>query len=138
MANLEGAPLGQEDKVEAGQETVTEQIMGIGTGDIIDVAGKKVRIRGFTAPEGDPGRALMIDEISPEEIRAYELKEQTILGKIKDMIKANPNATIDAEQARKYWEGLYDKAGNGEKMEMQINEMYAQKYEERAPTQFSL
>ena len=94
MANLEGAPLGQEDKVEAGQETVTEQIMGIGTGDIIDVAGKKVRIRGFTAPEGDPGRALMIDEISPEEIRAYELKEQTILGKIKDMIKANPNANL--------------------------------------------
>ena len=114
------------------QEKATEEINGIKAGDVIDFAGKKVRVRGFTAPKGDPGRAFMVEELKPEELEAYQQRGQIILGKVKHQIEANPNAIVDVEQAKKYWGRLYDEAGNGDRMEMQINEIYAQRYEEMA------
>ena len=133
MSKFEGGPSPEEMGVKPeGQEKTTEEIKGIKTGDVIDFAGKKVRVRGFTAPEGNPGRAFMVEELKPEELKEYQQREQIILGKIKHQIEANPNAIVDVEQAKKYWGRLYDEAGNGDRMEMQINEIYAQRYEEMA------
>lgn len=101
-------------------------------GDVIDFAGKKSRITGFTSSE--PGKGLfMVETLSPEEERANKQRDQIIMGKIKAQIEANPNATlVDMEQAKKYWGRLYDEAGSGQRMEAQVNEIYAQKYEEMA------
>ena len=133
MSRFEGGPSPKEMGVKPeGQEKATEEIKGIKAGDVIDFAGKKVRVRGFTAPEGNPGRAFMVEELKPEELEAYQQREQIILGKIKHQIEANPNAIVIVEEAKKYWGKLYDEAGNGDRMEMQINEVYAQRYEEMA------
>ncbi len=102
-------------------------------GKIIDFAGKRVRISGFTAKKGDPTRAFMTENLSAEELEADKQREEVILGKIKGQIEANPDALIDTEQARKYWGRIYDESGkSGERMEMQMNELYAQKYQEIA------
>lgn len=101
-------------------------------GDVIDFAGKKVKIKGFTAPEGHPGRAFMVEDLNEEELAKYKQREYIIMGKVKAQIEANPNAIVDVEQAKKYWGRMYDEAGQGSKLEMQINEIYAQRYEEMA------
>ena len=133
MSRFEGGPSPEEMGIKPErQEKAAEEIKGIKAGDVVDFAGKKVRVRGFTAPEGNPGRAFMVEELKPEELKAYQQREQIILGKIKHQIEANPNAIVDVEQAKKYWGRLYDEAGNGDRMEMEINEIYAQRYEEMA------
>ena len=67
---------------------------------------------------------------SPEEAEGREQREKIIMGKIKAQIEANPNSWVDVEQAKKYWGDIYDNARDIPKMEMQLNEIYAQKYEE--------
>jgi len=102
------------------------------TGDIIDFDGKKVRVKGFTAPEGQPGRAFMVEDLTEDELRDYKQREEVITGKVKGQIEANPNSLVDIEQAKKYWGRIYDETNKGDRMEMQLNEIYAQKYEENA------
>ncbi len=101
-------------------------------GDVIDFAGKKSRIKGFTSSE--PGKGFfMVETLSPEDEQKHKQREQIVMGKIKAQIEANPNATlVDMEQAKKYWGRLYDEAGSGQRMEAQVNEIYAQRYEELA------
>jgi len=102
------------------------------TGDIIDFHGKKVRVKGFTAPEGQPGRAFVVEDLTEDELREHKQREDVIMGKVKGQIEANPNAFVDIEQAKKYWGRIYDETDKGERMEMQLHEIYAQKYEEMA------
>ena len=87
-------------------------------------------------PDGswDYSKAMVMlsEEESQDAIEKAKQREEIITGKIKHQIEANPNATVDVEQARKYWGRMYDKAGQGSKLEMQLNEIYAQKYEESA------
>jgi len=75
---------------------------------------------------------MLSKEESQEAIERAKQREEIISGKIKQQIEANPNAIVDVEQARKYWGRMYDEAGQGGKMEMQLNEIYAQKYESYA------
>lgn len=102
-------------------------LRGIKTGDIIDFAGKKMKVQGM-GPEGS-GFAFMARDLTPEEQDAYAQREAIVGGKIKNQIESNPQATVDVEGARRYWRRMYDEAGNGQRMEMQLNEIYAQKYE---------
>ena len=87
-------------------------------------------------PDGswDYSRAMVIlsQEESLEAIEQARQREQFISGRIKHQIEANPNAVVDVEQARKYWGRMYDEADQGERLEGQLNEIYAQKYEEYA------
>ena len=64
-----------------------------------------------------------------EEEKAKQ-RESIITGLVKHQVESNPNAIVDMEQAKKYWGRFYDEANQGEKLDMQINESYAQKYEE--------
>jgi len=73
---------------------------------------------------------MLSKEESQEAIERAKQRESIISGKIKHQIEANPNAIVDVEQARKYWGQMYDEAGQGSKLEMQLNEIYAQKYED--------
>lgn len=75
---------------------------------------------------------LLSKEESQEAIEKAKQREGIISGKIKQQIEANPDAIIDVEQARKYWGQMYDEADQGAKLEMQLNEIYAKKYEEYA------
>jgi hypothetical protein len=75
---------------------------------------------------------MLSEEESQEAVERAKQREEIISGKIKKQIEANPNAIVDVEQARKYWGRLFDEAGQGDKLEMQLNEIYAQKYEEAA------
>ena len=59
-----------------------------------------------------------------------EQREEIIDGLVQHQIEENPNAIVDKEQAKKYWGRFYDEASQGARMDMQINESYAQKYEE--------
>ncbi len=59
-----------------------------------------------------------------------EQREEIIDGLVRHQIEENPNAIVDKEQAKKYWGRFYDESSNGARMDMQINESYAQKYEE--------
>lgn len=87
-------------------------------------------------PDGswDYSKAMVMlsNEESPEAVERAKQREEIISGKIKHQIEANPNAIVDVEQARKYWGRMYDEAGQGDKLEMQLNEIYAQKYEDYA------
>ena len=57
-------------------------------------------------------------------------REEIIEGLVQHQVEENPNAIVDHEQAKKYWGRFYDKASQGVRMDMHINESYAQKYEE--------
>lgn len=87
-------------------------------------------------PDGswDFSKAMVM--LSPEEgqeaVDKFRQREEIINGRIKHQIEANPNSIVDVEQARSYWGELYDNAGSGQRLEMQLNEIYAQKYEESA------
>ncbi len=61
---------------------------------------------------------------------AAKQREEIINGLIQHQIEENPNAIVDKEQAKKYWGRFYDQANQGAKNEMQIHELYAQKYEQ--------
>ncbi|MSU54695.1 MAG: hypothetical protein EXS48_02605 [Candidatus Staskawiczbacteria bacterium] len=61
---------------------------------------------------------------------AAKQREEIIDGLVQHQIEENPNAIIDKEQAKKYWGRFYDQANQGAKNEMQIHELYAQKYEQ--------
>jgi len=117
-----------ENKNEEGVEEAETE--GVKIGDIIDSGGRNMKVTGYTAPEGNPGRAFVTEKLSDEELEKYQQRENIVAGKIKNQIEANPDAIVDVEQARKYWGRLYDEAGNGNRMDMQINEIYAQRYEE--------
>jgi hypothetical protein len=69
---------------------------------------------------------------SKEAIERARQRDAVISGKIKHQIEANPSTFIDVEQARTYWGRMYDEAEQGARLEMQLNEIYAQKYEEYA------
>jgi hypothetical protein len=69
---------------------------------------------------------------SKEAIERARQRDAVISGKIKHQIEANPSTFIDVEQARTYWGRMYDEAEQGARLEMQLNEIYAQKYEDYA------
>ncbi len=64
-----------------------------------------------------------------EEDKAKQ-REKIIDGLVQHQIEENPNAIVDKEQAKKYWGRFYDESSQGAKMDMQINEVYAKRYEE--------
>ncbi|MBI2054121.1 MAG: hypothetical protein HYT36_02210 [Candidatus Staskawiczbacteria bacterium] len=113
-------------------EQIFEETEGIKIRDIINHGDKKMRVMGYTAPKDNPGRAFMLEELSPDELKKYQQREEIISGKVKNQIESNPNAIVDTDQARKYWGRLYDETGDGDRMDMQINEIYAKRYEQGA------
>ncbi len=131
---IEIGPRDEEERIpnEAESEIETEETEGVKIGDVIDSGGEKMRVMGYTAPKGNPGRCFVLEKLTSDEMRKYQQREDIIEGKIKNQIESNPDAIVDAEQARKYWGRLYDQAGDGDKMDMQINEIYAKRYEQGA------
>jgi len=81
----------------------------------------------------DTSKAMrMIDsdvEEKPPKLTAEAQREKIIEGKIKAQREANPNSVIIVEQARKYWGKLYDNASPGMRMDSQVEESYATRYE---------
>lgn len=56
-------------------------------------------------------------------------REEIIAGLVKHQIETEKDSIIDQERAKEYWENFYDNATQGQKMDMQVNEIYAQRYE---------
>jgi hypothetical protein len=83
-------------------------------------------------PDGSLDYSRSAVRLSPEEVEKIRQRSAVIIGRIKHQIESNPDAFIDEEKAWECWGSIYDEAGNGERMDMQLNEIYAQKYEEMA------
>jgi len=100
------------------------------------VSDKRHVVGAIKNPDGtwDYSKAMVMftDDESKEAQGKAKQREEIILGKVKLLIEANPNAYVDVDQARKFWGDLYDNAHPGSKLEMQVNEIYAQKYEKIA------
>lgn len=113
---------------ESGAES--SDIARVKSGDIISLGNKKVKVVGFTAPEGDPGRALFTKEPTTQELEKYEMRQAFLNKRTSSFIESAPTATPkEVDSVRQEWGKIYDR---GLGADMQINKLYELRFRENA------